>query len=80
MTDTVKLNECIRESGLKMSFIAQKMGLSPYGFQLKRENVNAFKADEIEKLCDILHIESLEDRFAIFFAKDVEKSSTDEKE
>lgn len=68
MTDTTRLNEIIEQSGLKKRFIAETMGLSPYGLSLKINNTNEFKTGEIERLCDILHIEDVNDRDAIFFA------------
>lgn len=68
MTDTTKLNRIIEQSGLKKRFIAETMGLSPYGLSLKINNINEFKTGEIERLCDILRIEDVNDRDAIFFA------------
>ena len=68
MTDTTKLNRIIEQSGLKKRFIAETMGLSPYGLSLKINNINEFKTGEIERLCDIRRIEDVNDRDAIFFA------------
>lgn len=68
MTDTTKLNEIIKQSGLKRRFIAETMGLSPYGLSRKINNDSEFKTGEIERLCEILHIEDTNDRDAIFFA------------
>lgn len=72
MTDTKALQKRIDDSGLKQEFIARQLGLSSYGFAKKRDNETQFKPSEIEKLCEILHIGTLEERFAIFFAKQVE--------
>ena len=72
LTDTKALKERIKASGLKQDFIAKKLGITSFGFAKKRDNVNQFKASEIDMLCDLLNIDSLEDRFAIFFAKDDE--------
>ena len=72
MTDTKLLKEWIKRSGLKQEFISEKLGLSSYGFARKRDNLSHFTASEIDVLCDVLRIEKLEDRFAIFFAKDVD--------
>lgn len=72
MTDTIALQNRIDESGLKQEFIAKKLGLSSYGFAKKRDNETEFKPSEIEVLCDLLNITSLEERFAIFFAPKVE--------
>lgn len=76
MTDTKKLNEVIKNSGLKQGFIASKLGLTSYGFARKRDNLSSFTAPEIDVLCDLLKIDSLEQRFEIFFAKAVDSEST----
>lgn len=76
MTDTIRLNGIINERGLKYSFIAKHLGLSPYGFARKRNNLSDFTASEIDKLCELLHIDNVEDRFAIFFAQQVDAKST----
>lgn len=72
MTNTKLLKEWIKKSGLKQEFIAEKLNLSSYGFARKRDNLSKFDAAEINVLCEILNINSLEDRFAVFFAKDVD--------
>ena len=72
MTNTKLLKEWIKKSGLKQEYIAGRLNLSSYGFARKRDNLSKFDASEIDLLCDILGIESIEDRFAIFFAKDVD--------
>lgn len=80
MTNAKLLREIVEKSGLKYKFIAEKMGLSRFGLMKKIDNENEFKASEIEKLCEILGIDSLEDREDIFFAKVVENESTDEEQ
>lgn len=67
MTDVELLNQRIRDSGLKFSFIAQKMGLSYYGLRRKLNNLCEFKASEISSLCDILGITNVAEKEAIFF-------------
>lgn len=69
MTDTELLTSKIDESGLKRSFIAEKLGLSPYGLSKKINNENEFKGSEIKLLCQILNIKSLKEKEAIFFAE-----------
>ena len=69
MTNTELLEEKITKSGLKKSYIAKAIGLSPYGLTLKIRNINEFKASEIEKMCNLLSIDNLEERCAIFFAQ-----------
>lgn len=69
MTNTKLLELKIEESGLKRKFIAQAIGLkSAYGLAKKIHNQTEFKATEINALCDLLKIESLEEKERIFFA------------
>lgn len=69
MTNTELLEKKIEESGYKKIFIANSIGLkSVYGLNLKIANVNEFKASEMNILCDLLHIDTLEEKEAIFFA------------
>lgn len=76
MTDTIRLKGIIRDSGYKMSYLAKRLNLSPYGFARKVNNISQFTQKEINGLCDILKIDSIEDRFAIFFAPEVDGKST----
>ena len=82
MTNTKLLRSIIDKKGLKMKYVAERMGLSAYGFQLKVENKKEFKTSEVTALCDILEIESLEQKEKIFFAKidDLKSSKKEEKE
>lgn len=68
MTNTQSLKDIIDKSGLKYGFIAKELGLSRYGLKKKIENESSFKAEEIQKLCIILHIDSYDEREKIFFA------------
>lgn len=54
MTDTFELEKVIRKRGLTKKEVAAYLGLSEYGFLLKLNNTNEFKASEIEKLCNFL--------------------------
>ena len=76
MTNTKLLNEYIECSGLKIGYIAKQLGLSRYGFMRKRDNVSEFFPSEIEKLCEVLKISTLEEKNEIFFAKEVSENST----
>ncbi len=67
MTDTMALKELIARNGLKMKFVAEYLGLSPYGFQLKVENKQEFKTSEVAALCELLKINSLKEKEQIFF-------------
>ena len=68
MTDTAKLNKRIEDSGLKKSYIAKVLGMADSTLSRKISNVQDFKASEIDALCNILGIDSLEEKEAIFFA------------
>lgn len=75
MTDTEKLKEAIDKSGLKISGILERMGIkSYYTLQMKIENRQEFKASEISKLCEILHLDAAQMN-EIFFAVGAEYHS-----
>lgn len=69
MTNTIALKSLISNKGLKMKYVAEYLGLSAYGFQLKVENKQEFKTSEVSALCDLLSIDSLMEKEDIFFAK-----------
>ena len=71
MTDTARLREKIEESGYRLGFIADKLGVSYQGFLNKLNNQTEFKASEIQCLCDLLHLKARE-KEAIFFARKVD--------
>ena len=72
MTNTALLNDLIAKSGLKKGYIAEQIGLSAYGFAKKVNNVTEFKTSEVNKLCELLKIETLEEKERIFFAVKVD--------
>ena len=72
MTNTALLQKRIDDSGLKLSFIMQEIGIKAYStLRGKVENKYDFTAREIQQICDLLKI-APEDRDVIFFAKDAE--------
>lgn len=73
MTNIILLNNKIKASGLKKKFIAEKLGLTYQGLQLKTKGLTELTSSEIAKLCDILNITSLKEKENIFFAKEVDK-------
>jgi transcriptional regulator with XRE-family HTH domain len=75
VTDTERLKERIKKSGLKMNYIAEQIGITREGLYNKINGKNDFKATEIAKLQDLLGL-SLAEKEKIFFARWVEKSST----
>lgn len=76
MTNTKLLNLKIKEKGLKIGFIIKKLNTSYGWFNKKLNNEKEFTATEMQTLCEILDITDLEEKDRIFFAKNVEKSST----
>lgn len=67
LTDSKELRRIIRNKGLKLKFVAEKLGLSPYGLSRKIDNKQEFKTGEIAVLCELLEITSLEHKESIFF-------------
>jgi len=72
MTDTLLLEQYIKDSGLKKSKIANALGITYAGFGKKCKNETEFKASEIQILCKLLGISTLDDKDRVFFAKTVE--------
>lgn len=75
MTDTKVLNEEISNAGVTVTFIAAKLGITREGFYKKLNNETEFKASEISKMQNLLHLTN-EKRDEIFFATKVESKST----
>lgn len=73
MTDTVLLKDRIRKSGYKIGYLAEQMGLSRQGLYHKINDKHEFTTGEVQKLCELLGIDSLEERSKIFFATEVDK-------
>ena len=69
MTNTEKLNDRIKASGLKKSYFAKTLGIVDATLSRKINNSQDFKAKEINKLCKILGIDTLEEKEEIFFPK-----------
>ena len=68
MTNTSTLNQKIKDSGLRRSWIIEQLGIKSYAtLRAKIGNKSEFTASEIDKLCEILNL-SKPQREAIFFA------------
>jgi DNA-binding phage protein len=74
VTDFFALNQEIRNSGMTMSSIAKKSGISRPTLYNRLRGIGEFSAPEIEGLCKALHL-SKSDRERIFFAKNVAKTA-----
>lgn len=68
MTNTEELREHIVSSGVSITFLAEKLGITRECFYKKLNNVTEFKASEIMKCSRLLHL-SDDERDRIFFAK-----------
>lgn len=68
MIATQLLDVYIEKSGLKISFIVEKLGISRNAFDKKRKGITPFRVSEVYVLCDLLHI-SDEDKGKIFYPK-----------
>ena len=71
MTDSKLLSSTITESGMTITSIARKLGITREGFYKKLNNETEFKASEISLLQKILHLTNKK-RDDIFFATKVE--------
>ena len=69
MTNSELLKKIIEESGLKVGFIADFVGISRQLLWKKINNLTPFNQYEIDKMCDVLKITGLRQKEAVFFAK-----------
>ena len=67
MTNTKLLREKLEQSGYKLQYIADKMGITYQSLLNKINNRSEFRASEIQALHDILGLTEVE-RVEIFFA------------
>lgn len=56
MVNTQMLDDAINESGLKISFIVDKLGISRQAFDKKRKGLTPFRASEVYVICDLCNI------------------------
>ena len=71
MTNTELLRRKIKESGYKVGFLAEKMGITYHSLLSKINNKSSFRAWEITTLAKLLQLPR-EEWFAVFFAEDAE--------
>lgn len=74
MTDTQLFRDTVENRGLKYSFLAKELGITPYGLQKKIENRTEFKASEILILSDLLQL-TADARERIFFTRKRDEKS-----
>lgn len=68
MIDSKKLEERIKQSGLKKGYLAERIGVSRTTFSALLSNKSEFKVSQIRTLCELLDIHDDETLRAIFFA------------
>ena len=64
--DTALLEEAIDNSGLRINYILDQLGISRQSFDRKRKGVDSFRQSEVYVLCDLLHLNT-EMKKQIFF-------------
>lgn len=69
MVDTELLEQKIIESGKKIGYLADKLGISRQYFRMKCKNKADFTNRETDILCDELNITTLTEKEKIFFKK-----------
>ena len=75
MTDGELLREKIKNAGIKLTFVAESLGISKQALDRKLRDGADFKAYQMIILKDMLRLTNKEAR-DIFFAKNVDKNST----
>ena len=65
--DTELLDKAIEESGLRIQYIVDALGISRQAFDKKRKGAIAFRKSEVYVLCDLLKITDSDKRMQIFF-------------
>lgn len=73
MTNTALLRDYISRSGLKLSFIAEKMGISRASLYEKINNKSAFNQFQIDAICKVIGVNDPTVITSIFFDSDVDK-------
>ena len=75
MTNTELLRRKIKESGYKVGFLAEKMGITYHGLLNKINNRSDFRARELAMLAMLAGLLQLprEEWFAVFFAEEAGK-------
>lgn len=74
MTNTELLLRLIKENGLKLSFIAQKLGISRTALYRKIKGLVPFTGPEINILCKLLDLKTWARIKPVFFADNVSKN------
>lgn len=68
MANLIVLKDKVKESGLKKSYIAERLGITRQSFSNKLNGVSDFKIEEMSNMCEVLDL-SEEERDNIFLCK-----------
>lgn len=75
MTNTELLEMKIKGSGLKLSFIAEKLGITRQALHRKIKGLVQFTGPEIKIMCDLLKLQDWAEIKPVFFADNVDKNA-----
>lgn len=67
MTNTTLLKEKIKNSGVKVTFLAKQLGITYMAFTNRMNGKVEFRMNEVRKIVEILHL-TPEETQTIFFA------------
>lgn len=65
--DTDLFDKYINDSGYKVGYIVEKLGISREAFNRKRKGLTPFRTSEVFVLCTMLNITDEEDKKKIFY-------------
>lgn len=71
----VNLAELIKKSGYRNDFIAEKIGMAPAYFSVKKQRAN-WTEEEAKKILDVIESEEVEDYFLGLFMQCLESDET----
>lgn len=74
MTNTKLLEKLIKDSGLKLSFIAEKLGITRQALYKKINGRAQFTGPEIKIMCELLKLKTWAKIKPVFFADNVDKN------
>lgn len=74
MTNTELLEKRIKDSGLKLSFIAEKLGITRQALHRKIKGLVQFTGPEIKIMCELLKLQEWAEIKPVFFADNVDKN------
>lgn len=74
MTNTALLEKLINDSGLKLSYIAEKLGITRQALYKKIKGLVQFTGPEIKIMCELLKLKTWAKIQPVFFADNVSKN------